>query len=234
MNLKTLKSELQALRDPVIAEHSQRFFKTAPGEYGEGDRFLGIRVPVLRQLAKRYQDATPAQLESLLHTKLHEQRLLSLIMMVNLYRRADDGIRQEIYNLYLTNTVYINNWDLVDTSAPHIVGAYLYKRSRQPLYALAKSNNLWERRIAILATHYYIRRKEYADSLAIAKLLLHDNHDLIHKAVGWTLREAAKRNDELIYGFLDQYASTMPRTMLRYAIEKFPVRQKSHYMTLTK
>ena len=210
------------MADPVIAEHSQRFFKTAPGQYGHGDIFLGIRVPALRALVKHHADLPRRDVLRLLRSAFHEERLFALLILVKQFTAADAPHQEAICTLYLDNTRYINNWDLVDLSAPNIVGAYLADKDKQPLYALAASDSLWERRIAMLATFHFIRQKQFADALAIARLLRDDKEDLIHKAVGWMLREIGKRNLDAEKEFLNKHAPKMPRTMLRYAIEKFP------------
>jgi 3-methyladenine DNA glycosylase AlkD len=230
VRLSELQNELVELGDPEAAAIVQRYFKTGPGEYGEGDRFRGIKVPVLRTAVKEYSDLELSEVEQLLHSAFHEDRLVSLLIMVRQFERGDEKLRALIYKLYLRNTGLINNWDLVDLSAPQIVGGYLWERDRKPLYRLAKSRNLWDRRISILATHFFIRRDDFDDTLAIAQMLLGDRHDLIHKAVGWMLREVGKRSVRTEQEFLDRHAATMPRTMLRYAIEKFPESERHRYM----
>ncbi len=221
---------LTALADPARAAASRWFFKTGPGEYGEGDRFLGIRVPVLRQLSREFQDLTPAAVSRLLTSRWHEERLLALLILVRQYGRGDAARREAIYRQYLANTASINNWDLVDSSAAQIVGAHLLEGDRPRLVRLARSVSLWERRIAIIATLYYIRMGQFDDTLAIARLLLDDPHDLIHKAVGWMLREVANRDRAVAEAFLRRHAAAMPRTMLRYAIEKFPEPLRRRYL----
>jgi 3-methyladenine DNA glycosylase AlkD len=226
----SLRKELRRLADKEIAAHSQRFFKTAKGQYGEGDRFLGIRVPALRKTARQYRGISVEQAARLLESQFHEERLLALLLLVAIFKKADDEGRMAIYTLYLKNTRFINNWDLVDCSAEHIVGAYLRERSRRPLYELAVSNSLWERRISIMATFGFIKRNEFAETLRIARMLLKDNEDLIHKAVGWMLREIGKRDIEPEEQFLREHYRQMPRTMLRYAIEKFPTPKRQRYL----
>jgi 3-methyladenine DNA glycosylase AlkD len=222
---------LRKLGDREIALHSQRFFKTGPGEYGEGDIFLGIRVPVIRGCVREYRDIGLAGALELLASPLHEVRLFALIAMVDIYRSAKgDGERQACYDAYLGNTAYINNWDLVDCSAEHIGGAHLFERDRSPLYTLSHSNSLWERRIAIMATFHFIRKGDFGDTLAISGILLNDREDLIHKAVGWMLREVGKRDMDAEKGFLDRNYGKMPRTMLRYAIERFPQEERLSYL----
>jgi len=225
--------DIQNAANPAQALNLQRFFKTGPGEYGEGDRFLGIKVPVLRALVKKHcRDIQLTDIKKLLHSPYHEKRLFALLLMVAKFQAED--CQQKLFDLYLANTRYINSWDLVDQSAPYIVGAFLQKRNRTPLYTLARSKNLWERRIAMVATFHSIRQGETATALAIADLLLHDTHDLIHKAVGWMLREIGKRcGRETEERFLRQHYKTMPRTMLRYAIERFPEARRQAYLNGT-
>ena len=222
--------ELRALGDPADAQFLQRFFKTGPGEYGEGDVFLGIRVPATRQLAKQYRELSLTELAKLLHAKEHEARLLAVIILTLQYPKADAAQQQKIFDCYLANAKYINNWDLVDTSAPNIVGAHLFGGDTSLLDELADSDLLWERRIAILATFYFIKNKQYKQSLRIARQLLDDEHDLIHKAVGWMLREVGKQNRDVLVAFLDKHHQQMPRTMLRYAIEKFEPAIRAAYL----
>jgi len=225
-----ISTRLRNLADPEIAAHSQRFFKTGKGQYGEGDRFLGIRVPVIRAELKRYPDITLDDIGPLLHSPYHEARLFALLAMVRLFNASLQGDRRPIYRFYLGNTRYINNWDLVDSSAAQIVGAYLETRQRRPLYKLVKSASLWERRIAVLATFHFIRSRDYADALRLAEQLLDDDEDLIHKAVGWMLREIGKRDTDVEKTFLQRHCRQMPRTMLRYAIERFPERERRRYL----
>lgn len=230
MLVTEIRKRLAALGDPYVAAVSSRFFKTGPGEYGEGDRFRGIRVPVLRGLAREYQTISPPEAGRLLRSPFHEDRLLALLLLVRLYARGDGAAREKIYRLYLKNTRFINNWDLVDSSAEHIVGAHLRGRARGPLLRLAKSADLWERRIAVLATFHFIKRGEFGATLDIARVLLSDPEDLIHKATGWMLREVGRRDPEAEEGFLKEHRGRMPRTMLRYAIEKFPEEKRRRYL----
>lgn len=230
MNLQTIQSEMKKLGDPQKAAHAQGFFKTGPGQYGEGDLFLGIRVPEIRKMAQNGPDLTLKQVTRLLHSKFHEERLLALIILVLQYDRGDENKRRNIYTLYLENTQFINNWDLVDASAHLIVGPWLQDRPRDVLLTLAKSDLLWERRIAIMATFHFVRRNEYQDTLKIAAMLLQDGHDLIHKAVGWMLRETGNRDRDIEEQFLQKHYQIMPRTMLRYAIEKFPEELRLGYL----
>lgn len=224
-----MRIRLQELGDSQQAQFLQGYFKTGPGGYGEGDVFLGIRVPELRKLVSEYKSLSLPETVTLLQSPIHEERLFSLLALVRDYSRGTEPVRGEIYRVYLANTPYINNWDLVDVSAPHIVGPHLMDRDRSPLYRLAASSSLWERRIAIMATFHFIRHHQFADTLLISKLLLADKEDLIHKAVGWMLREVGKRNLLLEEEFLDHHCREMPRTMLRYAIEKFPQPKREQY-----
>ena len=226
----TLQQTLHDLGDPEGAAHAQRFFKTGPGEYGEGDVFRGIRVPVLRKLVKEQDDLALDAIERLLHARFHEDRLLALLILVRRYVRGDEATKQAVYDLYLRNTAYINNWDLVDSSAPQIVGRHLLERPRDLLYAFVESDNLWERRIAVIATFAFIRQNDFEDTLKLSALLLGDDEDLIHKAVGWMLREVGKRYLEAEEAFLRVHYQQMPRTMLRYAIEKFPEPKRQAYL----
>ena len=233
MNNKTAKEisrRLQKMGDKEDARFLQGFFKTGVGQYGEGDIFLGIRVPALRKLAKEYKALSLNEVLPLLRSPYHEERLFALILFVNAFVQGDETIQKKIYDLYTANTRYINNWDLLDISAPNIVGAFLVERNKKPLYQLAKSKSLWERRMAILATFYFIKSNKFADALKIAGILLHDKEDLIHKAVGWMLREVGKRNIECAELFLQKHCGKMPRTMLRYAIERFTPAKRRMYL----
>jgi len=208
----------------------QRFFKTGTGQYGEGDKFLGVVVPDLRRVMKEFRDAPLSEVTKLLRSPWHEDRLLALLILVDQFERGDDKLRAGIYSLYLKNTRYINNWDLVDLTAPKIVGAHLDGGSRSLLYRFARSGNLWERRIAIIATFHFIRQDEFGDTLALSEALLQDEHDLMHKAVGWMLREVGKRDQRALEGFLKKHHAAMPRTALRYAIERFPEAKRKKYL----
>lgn len=219
-----------ALGDSKRAEVLRRFFKTGPGEYGEGDVFAGIRVPQIRKLAKECGGLSLEEAETLLQSPIHESRLLALLILIDSYAKGDASLREKIYNFYLHNTRYINNWDLVDVSAEHIVGAHLRVQNKAPLYALAVSNLLWERRISILATFHYIKRGDFTETLHVAEMLLGDKEDLIHKAVGWMLREIGKRDSTAEKLFLNAHYKLMPRTMLRYAIERFPEDLRERYL----
>jgi 3-methyladenine DNA glycosylase AlkD len=223
---------LRAMGDPERARVSRRFFKTGPGEYGEGDVFAGLTVPQVRALAHELQALPRGETVKLLHAPLHEARLLALLILIRAYVKGHEQERERIFELYLKSTRWINNWDLVDVSAEHIVGAHLWTRDRTVLDGLAASSLLWERRIAILSTFHFIRRGEFEDTLRIAGLLAGDREDLIHKAVGWLLREVGKRDLAVEEGFLKKHARTLPRTMLRYAVERFPEELRQHYLTM--
>jgi 3-methyladenine DNA glycosylase AlkD len=227
---KHIHAVLQGLADPLIAAHSQKFFKTGEGEYGEGDRFLGIRVPVIRQQVRKHPDIVLAEIQRLLRSAFHEERLFALLSLANRFAEADNKTQAQIYRLYIGNVEYVNNWDLVDSSAPHIVGAYLEDKDRGILCTLAASEILWERRIAVMASFHFIRLHQFDDFLGLAAGLLRDKEDLIHKAVGWMLREVGKRDLAAEQQFLNRHYREMPRTMLRYAIEKFPQAQRRQYL----
>lgn len=225
-----LSAELHALASPELVGLQQRFFKTGPGQYGESDVFLGIKVPPVRALAKQHRDVELDTITTLLHSKYHEERLFALLLLMQFYERATDKDRIAAFDLYLGNTSHINNWDLVDVSSPHIVGRHLADRPRKVLHRMARSSSLWERRIAIISTFYFIRNNDFDDTLSIANTLLHDEQDLMHKAVGWMLREVGKRDLEAEETFLLRHYHDMPRTMLRYAIERFPERRRQQYL----
>jgi 3-methyladenine DNA glycosylase AlkD len=228
---QVIRADLRSLSDPVKAKVLARFFKTGPGQYGCGDRFLGVVVPKIREVVKSHRQARDEEVLKLLRSPYHEERLAALLMLVEQYRRADASRKKGIYKLYLANAAHINNWDLVDLSAPAIVGDQLFGKDTSDLTRLALSKNLWERRIAMPSTYHSIRRGESREALRIAGILLHDTHDLIHKAVGWMLREVGKRcSREEECRFLDKHAAAMPRTMLRYAVELFPEELKRGYM----
>lgn len=230
MTAQKIQKRLRQFATREKAKVLQGFFKTGPGEYGEGDLFLGVMVPNIRKVAKEFQDAPLDEIKKLLSSPVHEVRVLALLMFVHAYTNGDESRKKAIYELYLKNTRYINNWDLVDLSAPIIVGAWLADRSRKPLYALARSKDLWKRRIAILSTFYFIRRNDFSTTLGIARVLLTDDHDLIQKAVGWMLREVGKRDSGREEQFLKKCYTSMPRTMLRYAIERFPEPKRLQYL----
>lgn len=225
-----IEARLREMADPDHARVLQGYFRTGPGEYGEGDRFLGIRIPALRKLVREYRGVTLDEMAALLRSEWHEARLLALLLMADAYARGGAAVREAIYRLYLASTRYVNNWDLVDSSAPHIVGAHLAEGDRAVLDDLARSESLWERRIAILATQHLIRRGDFEPTLRIAEMLVADRHDLIHKAVGWMLREVGDRDRAAEEAFLVRHHRTMPRTMLRYAIEKFPPDLRQRYL----
>ena len=224
------QQRLRSLGCPKQAAILARFFKTGPGENGEGDRFIGVKVPVIRKVAGEFKSLPLSEVVCLLHSEIHEERLLALVILVGQFQKGDDTARKRICDLYLANTHHINNWDLVDLSAPQIVGGYLEERSRKPLDRLAKSRSIWERRISAVATHWFIRHGDFADTLKIAEKLLTDKEDLIHKAVGWMLREVGKRDVAVLEEFLNDHCRAMPRTMLRYAIERFPEEKRRKYM----
>ena len=242
VNLKNLEKDLLKLKNKEKAKNLAWFFKTGKGDYGEGDVFLGITVPETRKLAKKYGELTLPEIEKLLKSKYHEARLCALLLLVHQYRKTKiERNKKEIFDFYLKNTVYINNWDLVDLSAGYIVGDYLIDKnhstklmaSRKILKKLAKSKNLWERRIAMIATFAFIYQGEYKDTFQIAEILLEDKHDLIQKAVGWMLREVGKRvSEKELENFLKKYAKKMPRTTLRYAIERFPEPKRQMYLKM--
>lgn len=228
-----LKKELEKKSDKSKAKLYQRFFKTGKGEYGEGDVFIGVVVPELKKIAKEYQHLNFQNLQKLLSSKIHEYRMIALMILVNKFKTADEKTKKKIVDLYLKNSKRVNNWDLVDSSASYIVGAFLFnksKKEKQILYKFAKSENLWQRRISIISTYYFIRQNEFEDTLRIAEILVNDKHDLIHKAVGWMLRETGKRDLNAEEKFLKKYHKNMPRTMLRYSIEKFEENKRKKYL----
>ncbi|MBF0522275.1 MAG: DNA alkylation repair protein [Candidatus Omnitrophica bacterium] len=230
MNIEIVEKTLRQHADKKQAKLLQRFFKTGPGQYAEGDIFLGIKVPVMRRLAKKFEDLPLESVVEILQSPIHEMRFLALIILISQYHKADDLGKEKIYRLYLSNTKFINNWDLVDVSAKHIVGGFLMDKDKVVLSQLARSTSLWERRIAILATFYFIGHDQFEESLKIAQILLLDKHDLIHKAVGWMLREVGKKDIFIEEKFLKKHCSVMPRTMLRYAIERFPEPKRQAYL----
>jgi 3-methyladenine DNA glycosylase AlkD len=228
--METIQSRLEGLSDEETAVILQRFFKTGPGQYGEGDRFRGVRVPSLRKLCREFPYAGLNEAAKLLGSEWHEDRMLALLMLVDRYRMADEDERGEIYLFYRSQTSRINNWDLVDLSAPNIVGRHLHGLDPGPLYRFANSESLWERRIAIVSTFHFIRQGEFDDTLAIAGLLLDDSEELIHKATGWMLREVGKRDLSAEEAFLQEHYHRMPRVALRYAIERFPEQRRQRYL----
>ena len=228
--LDQIKRDLAKLKDPNRAKNLSWFFKTGKGQYGKRDIFLGIPVPEQRRVAKKYVDLSFDDLQELLKSKIHEYRFTALVILISKYRKAEGSGKKEIFDFYMKNTGYINNWDLVDLSAPRIVGDYLLNSERSILYKLAKSNSLWARRISILSTFAFIDNNDFEDALNISELLLHDEHDLIHKAVGWALREVGKKDQNVEEQFLAKHYLYMPRTMLRYAIEKFDEKKRKNYL----
>ena len=233
VSLAALRAELHALGSPERAMSSMRFFKTGPGQYGEGDKFLGLTVPEMRSLARKYRDLPDDDALSLLSSPWHEDRLVALLLLVQSYQRGDQKGRERIHRAYLANARHINNWDLVDSSANYIVGKHLQPDDISLLERLARSKDIWERRIAIIATLDFIRRGELRPTLQIADILLEDSHDLIHKAVGWMLREVGKRDRKALDEFLRRHYRKMPRTMLRYAIERHPEQLRKKYLAGT-
>ena len=221
-----IEKELQSKKDPIRAKILSRFFKTGKGQYGEGDIFLGIVVPIQRAIAKKYKDVSLKEIQKLLDSKIHEYRLTGLLVLVEKYKED----KELVYNFYIKNFRNINNWDLVDLTAPKIMGDFLKDKKKDILYSLAISDDLWERRISIIVTFAFIKDNDFKDALKISKILLNDKHDLIHKAVGWMLREIGKRDKEVETEFLDKHYRFMPRTMLRYSIEKFDPKEKEFYM----
>ena len=231
MSLAAVRSELRRLASPEQAGFARRFFKTGPGQYGEGDVFLGLKVPQVRSLIRSCDPLTESEALALIRSEIHEERMLGLQCCARRFKHGDEKTKERIFNLYLRNTRWINNWDLVDTSAPHIVGAWLLDNDRAVLRRLASSQSLWERRIAVLATQAFIRNREFADTIEIVGSLLGDTHDLIHKACGWMLREIGNRDEPTLEAFLSLHVKQMPRTMLRHAIEKLPEHRRKAWLT---
>jgi len=229
--LMFLKEELWNLGNPDKAAILQRFFKTGKGQYGEGDIFLGVNVPMTRSLAKKYKELDFLDIKNLLDSKVHEERLLALLILIQKFEKASTEQRHEIFDFYLKSTKRINNWDLVDLSAPKIVGEYLFEKPRKILYKLSRSKNLWERRISIVSTYRFIKSGQVEDTLKIAKILLSDKHDLIHKAIGWMLREVGKKSMADLEKFLKNNYKVLPRTVLRYSIERFPEEKRRAYLS---
>lgn len=230
MSAHEIITKLDELADPTRAAHSQRFFKTGEGEYGHGDVFLGLTVPQMRKIVKPYTSLKLGELSSLLDSPVHEHRFSALVILVNKAKKAKGDELKQLYDFYLAHTKHINNWDLVDISCRDVIGKYLLDKPKNPLYQLARSKNMWERRIAMVSTWWFIREGELDDTFKLAKELLKDKEDLMHKAVGWMLREAGKKDELRLREFLDDHAATMPRTMLRYAIEKFPDHDRKAYL----
>lgn len=230
MSLSEIRKAISKQKNPAQALVLQRFFKTGKGEYGEGDIFYGIKVPEQRMIAKQFKDLTLSDLSTLIFSKVHEERLISAFILVDQFKRGNKKKKKIIFDFFLKNRKGINNWDLVDLSAPKIIGAYLIDKEKGLLYKFANSKDLWEKRISIISTQAFIREHFFEDTLNISKILLHDKHDLIHKAVGWMLREVGNRDIQTEEEFLIKHYKTMPRTMLRYAIEKFPEQKRKGYL----
>lgn len=232
MTLAALRKELRHQASAERAAGSQRFFKTGPGEYGEGDQFLGLSVPQTRALVPQTDALSEDDVLTLLHSEWHEERLIALFILIRRFGKArkNEPAQQHLIELYLANTRWINNWDLVDTSAPHLLGAWLLKRDRSVLDRLAASASLWEQRISVLTTQAFIRADDFADTLRLCERFLPHPHDLMHKACGWMLREVGNRDERVLRSFLDQHVANMPRTMLRYAIEKLPETDRKGYL----
>ena len=232
MGLNQIIDELKNLADPEKAGAHQRFFKTGSGEYGEGDLFWGVKVPDIRKTAKKYGDIPYGDIKTLICSKIHEQRFLALIILLNMLSKKSCSMAEQkkIFDFYIMHRKYVNNWDLVDVSAPGIAGRWLMDKDKQILYDLALSQNLWERRIAIIGTFYFIKKNEFEHTIKLSRILVKDKEDLIHKAVGWMLREVGKRNMAEEEFFLKANLKQMPRTMLRYAIEKFPEDLRQKYL----
>jgi 3-methyladenine DNA glycosylase AlkD len=230
MSYKEIVKELTSHRDKTRAMHSSRYFKTGTGEYGHGDIFLGLTVPQQRKISRSYLQLSLDEIERLLNSTIHEYRYTALLVLVAQYEKGNRKIQQDIFDFYLSHTARINNWDLVDTSASYIVGHFLFTRDRSLLYRLIQSPSLWERRIAIVATQYFIHHGDVDESYALAALLFVDSHDLIHKAVGWTLREAGKKDRKKLEQFLKTHYARIPRTTLRYAIEKFDEKTRKRFL----
>ena len=223
--------EIRALANKERANHSKKFFKTGKGEYGYGDIFLGVRTPQIRSIAKKNISISTTEMKTLIKSKYHEERLLGLIILANKYSKdKDEKVRNQLYKIYVSSFKYVNNWDLVDVTCPHVIGKHLMDKERSILYSWARSEDLWTKRIAIVSTHWFIRKNDLDDTFKIAEILLNDEHDLIHKAVGWMLREAGKRDLEKEEIFLKKHYKNMPRTMLRYSIEKFPEPKRQKYL----
>ena len=230
MNYLELKQAVKNHSNNEQGIFLQRFFKTRKGEYGEGDIFAGIKVPVSRKIANQFKDLGFTDLQKIIKSKIHEERLITLFILVAKYKKADEGEKEKIFNFYIKNIRYVNNWDLVDLSAEKIIGAYLTDKDKRLLFDLVNSNSIWERRIAIMSTFHFIKANQFAATLKISELLLKDKHDLIHKAVGWMLREIGKKDIQAEVIFLQKHYKKMPRTMLRYAIEKFPEKKRLDYI----
>ncbi len=230
MTAKGVQERLRSLANAEYAVQAARYFKTGPGQYGEGDIFLGIRSAPLKQVAKEFTLLPFPEVQALLRSEVHEDRMTALLILVSKFQKGTAATQKQVYQVYLRHTKHINNWDLVDVSARDIVGGYLADRAKDPLFTLTRSASVWERRISIVATHEFIRRREFTHTFAIAESLLGDPHDLIHKAVGWMLREVGKRDEAALEGFLRRHSRSMPRTALRYAIERFGPEKRLSYL----
>lgn len=228
--VKLVKDELGRYIDPEKAEYLPKFFKAFPGYYGEGDKFIGVTVPNQRKVARRFKDLSLSEIQSLLEEDVHEYRLTGLFILIHKYEKGNQQEKREIVDFYIKSVDRINNWDLVDSTAYKILGPYLIDKDKWILYNFAQSNHLWKQRISIIATFYFIKNGQYEDTLEISKILLNHEHDLIHKAVGWMLREIGKRDKKVEVEFLKKYYKKMPRTMLRYAIEKFDKEEREKYL----
>lgn len=228
-------AELNKLQNKTIAEHSQKFFKTGKGEYGEGDKFLGVRVPKIREVAKKYHDTELDEVKTLLKSPYHEIRMCGFILLVNQYAKTKDSkVKERLYKTYISHFKYLNNWDLVDVTCHKIIGPHLEKTKRAQLYQWAKSKNLWKKRVSIITTFWFIKKGDLDDSYRLAKIHLQDKHDLMHKAVGWVLRECGKKDFKRLEKFINQHSHKMPRTMLRYAIERFPETKRKRILNKDK
>lgn len=230
-----IKKDIRSFSDSERARKALRYFKTAPGDYGAGDVFIGLTTPQARQFAKKYQDIALRDVESLLKSEIHEERMIALMILVKRFSAGNEKEQARLYRFFMKNRKYVNNWDLVDSSAPYIVGAFLLERDRSVLMQLARSKSLWDRRIAVVATAAFIKQGESKETFRLARILMKDEHDLIHKAVGWMLREVGKKVSEReLKSFLDKYAKVMPRTTLRYSLERLSAKDRQKYMTLKK
>lgn len=234
MTANDFVNEINKYSTQEVAEKSKRFFKTDKGEYGEGDKFIGVNVPQTRKICKKFEDLGLSEVQKLLGSDVHEHRLAGVIILSEGFAKADHTQQRKIYDFYLKNVAEnnVNNWDIVDSSAHKIVGKYLINKNRTILSELALSNNLWERRMSMMSTYFFIKNKEYCDTLKLADILLNDNHDLIHKVSGWMLREVGKKDEQELTKYLDKNASRMPRTMLRYAIEKLSDQKRRYYLNM--
>ncbi|MFA6424390.1 MAG: DNA alkylation repair protein [Candidatus Magasanikbacteria bacterium] len=232
--LENLMSDLTLASDPLQAKNLSSFFKTGKGQYGHGDIFWGIKVPIQRKIAKTYLQLSLSDIITLLKSKIHEHRLVALIILIDQFKKGNTFQKNKIFKLYLKNYKNINNWDLVDISAPNIVGGWLKDKPKEILYKLAKSKNLWQKRVAIISTLSFIRGGNFDETFKIVKLLMKDKHDLIHKACGWMLREVGKRNEKKEKEFLDKHCKQMARTMLRYSVEKFNKKEYKHYLVCSR